>query len=95
MESGKSYIIDPRHFLKKINTLGCIPDNAILVTADAVGLYPSISHQAGLNALKEALDKRRLKRIPTDDLSRWQNLCYVTTFLKLIVTHSNKFQGRL
>ena len=53
--------------MEKRKTLGCIPDNAILVTADVVGLYPSIPHQAGLIALKEALDK---KKIPTDDLIR-------------------------
>ena len=53
--------------MEKRKTLGCIPDNAILVTADLVGLYPSIPHQAGLIALKEALDK---KKIPTDDLIR-------------------------
>ena len=68
MQNGKSYIKDSGDFLGKIKTLGCIPDNAILVTADVVGLYPSIPHQAGINALKEALDKRPLKKIPTDDL---------------------------
>ena len=39
-----------------------------MVTADGVGLYPSIPHQAGIIVLKEALDKRLLKKIPTDDL---------------------------
>ena len=67
MQSGKSYIKDSGHFLGKIKTLGCIPDNAILVTADVVGLYPSIPHQASLIALKETLDKRLLRKIPTDD----------------------------
>ena len=38
MQSGKSYIKDTGHFLEKIKSLGCIPDNAILVTADLVGL---------------------------------------------------------
>ena len=56
--------------MEKRKTLGCIPDNAILVTADVVGLYPSIPHQAGLIALKEALDKSLSKKIPTDDLIR-------------------------
>ena len=56
--------------MEKRKTLGCIPDNAILVTADVVGLYPSIPHQAGLAALKEALDKSLPKKIPTDDLTR-------------------------
>ena len=34
------------------------------------GLYPSIPHQAGLIALKEALDKSLSKKIPTDDLPK-------------------------
>ena len=65
MQSG---IKNSRHFLEKTKTLRRIPDNAILVTAGVVGLYPSIPHQAGLIALKKALDKRPLKKIPTDNL---------------------------
>ena len=38
------------------------------MTADVVGLYPSIPHEAGLNALKEALDNRENKTINTEDL---------------------------
>ena len=67
-QGGKSYIKDSGNFLGKIKALRCIPDNALLVTADVVGLYLSIPHQAGLIALKEALDKRLSKKIPTDDL---------------------------
>ena len=33
-----------------------------------VGLYPSIPHQAGLSALKEALENRSVKKIPTENL---------------------------
>ena len=43
-------------------------ENAILVTADVESLYPKISHQAGLKAPKEALEKRDIKKIPTEDL---------------------------
>ena len=32
------------------------------------GLYLNISHQAGLKALKEAFEKRDIKKIPTEDL---------------------------
>ena len=39
----------------------------ILVTADVVGLYPSIPHEAGLRDLREALEKQD-KYIPTEDL---------------------------
>ena len=44
------------------------PDNALLVTVDVVGLYPSITHEAGLWALKEMLDRREEKKISTEDL---------------------------
>ena len=38
------------------------------MTADVVGLYPSILHGVGLRALREALDKRDEKAIPTEEL---------------------------
>ena len=69
--------------MEKRKTLGCIPDNATLVTADVVELYPSIPHQAGLIALKEALDKSLSKKIPTDDLIR------MTEF---VLSNSDAFQ---
>ena len=46
--------------------MGNIPQDSILVTADVVGLYPSIPDNAGLEALKDALDFRQNKNIPTD-----------------------------
>ena len=58
MQNGKSYIRDSGHFLEKIKNISTLLGNAILVTADVVGLYPSISHQAGFSALKEALENR-------------------------------------
>ena len=39
-----------------------------MVTADVAGLYPSIPHEAGLNAVREALDNRENKHIPIDNL---------------------------
>ena len=51
MQSGWSYIKNSGGFLKKIKNVGNIPENAILVTADVVGLYPNILHNAGLKAL--------------------------------------------
>ena len=69
MQKGKSYLKESGYFFGKVKTLRCILDNAILVTADKVGLYPSILHQASLIALMEAFDKRFSKKIPTDDLT--------------------------
>ena len=68
MRKGWSYIKDSQDFINKSRKLEKILDNAILVTADVVGLYLSIPHNVGLRALKEALDKREQKKIPTEDL---------------------------
>ena len=38
--------------------IGNRPENSILVTADVAGLYHSITHELGLKALEEALEKR-------------------------------------
>ena len=70
MQNGLSYIRDSQHFLEKIKTIGSVPENAILVTADVVGLYPNIPHQAGLKTLKKALERRDIKKITTEDLVR-------------------------
>ena len=57
MQKGLSYIRDTQHILEKIKTIGSVPENAILVTADILGLYRNIPHQSGLKALKELLEK--------------------------------------
>ena len=62
--NGKKYIRDSGHFLEKIKDISTLSENAILVTADVVRLYPSIPYQAGLSALKEALENRSVKKIP-------------------------------
>ena len=51
MKAEKSHIKDTDDFLEKLKNLGNIPSNAILVTADVVGVYSSIPHDAGLQAL--------------------------------------------
>ena len=68
MREGLSYVKDSGDFMGKIKSVGCIPDGAFMVTADVVGLYPSIPHEGGLKLLKNRLNKRVEKVIPTDDL---------------------------
>ena len=63
MQKGLSYIRDSEHFLEKIKTIGSVPENAILVTADLLGLYPNIPHHKSLKAPKEALEKRDIIKI--------------------------------
>ena len=63
MQNGLSYIRNSQHFLEKIKTIGGVPENDILVTVDVVGLYSNIPNQAGLKALKEAFEKRDIRKI--------------------------------
>ena len=67
MQNGGSYIKNLNDFKSKIKKID-IPNDALLVTADAVELYPNIPHEASLSALREALDKRTRKEIPTENL---------------------------
>ena len=68
LRKGWSYIKDSQGYINKSLKLGKIPDNSFLVTADVVGLYPSIPHNDRLRALKEALEKREQKKISTEDI---------------------------
>ena len=68
MREGMSYSKDSNNFMHKIRDLKDIPNDALLVTADVVGLYPSILHEAGFQALKEVLECREDKKISTNDL---------------------------
>ena len=60
--------------MKKVTHLVQIPNGAILVRADVVGLYPSIPHKAGLEALRTRLNKRETFEIPTKDIVQMADL---------------------
>ena len=62
MQSGASCIKESNDFKSKIKNID-ITNDALLVTADVVGLYPSIPHEAGFSPLKEALDKKTREEI--------------------------------
>ena len=68
MKSGKSFLKDTNHFLQKLSKLGALPKDAILVTADVVGLYPNIPLDIGLKYLNERLNERQNNRTPTNIL---------------------------
>ena len=48
--------------------IGKVPEGSFPVTADVVGLYPSIPHKEGILALKSKLDEQTSSRIPTNDV---------------------------
>ena len=51
-----------------------IPNDSVLVTADIVGLYPSISLKIGLKALRNALENRNYEEIPTENLLKVEEI---------------------
>ena len=67
-KSFRSYIKDTNHFLQKIQSLGNIPEDAILCTIDVVALYPSIPHNEGLEVLRKGLHSRADQSVSTDSL---------------------------
>ena len=56
MQSGWSYIRDSGDFIDKMKRIGKVPEGSFLVTADVVGLYPSIPYRDGISALKSKLE---------------------------------------
>ena len=87
MQSGRSYIKDSGD-LNKIN-LGSLPENVILETTDLVNLYPSIPHEAGLQALEEALENRNHRQISTDKLVK-----VVQFILRITTSNLTMFSSR-
>ena len=67
-QAVKSYIKNTNNFLNKLLSLPKLPGNIILCTVDAVGLYPSISHEEGLPALSKRLDNRIESEISSDTI---------------------------
>ena len=58
--------------VKKINNLDSIPENAIFVTVDVMGLYPIILYELGFRALREVLDKTDEKATPKEELLKME-----------------------
>ena len=71
-----------------------ITDNSILITADVTVLYSSIPHDVRLKALREVLDKREQKKIPTEELVQMAEFVLRNNF-NLMVTLSSRSQKQL
>ena len=68
MQDSWSYMEDSSDFLKKVKNSGKNPEGTILVTADVIKLYPSISFEAGLEALRKRLNERDSPKVPTEKI---------------------------
>ena len=82
MQDSWSYIKDSGDFLKKIKNIGKIPEGAILVTADVIGLYLSISHGTGLEAFRKILNERDSPKVPTEDIVRMTEFVLKSNFFE-------------
>ena len=76
-----SYVKDTNDFLRKLDAIKYVPDNAYLVSLDVKSLYPSIPNPnaEGIKAVKDSFDKHTSKNVTTK----------VITFLALIIALTN------
>ena len=82
MQDSWSYIKDSGDFLKKIKNIGKIPKGVILVTADVTGLYPRMSHEAGLESVQKRLSERDSPKVPTEDIERMAGFVLKNNFFE-------------
>ena len=75
-----SYIKDTTHFLLKLRALTNLPPETMLATLDVTSLYTNIPHSEGIEACRTALNSRRIRQPPTDDLIH---------LIKLILTRNS------
>ena len=75
MGNGSSCIRDSGDFIDKMKWKEKIPEGSFLATADVVGLYTSIPHNEGIQALKQKLEEQPSTKIPTNDLVKLAEIC--------------------
>ena len=68
----------------KIKNISTIPKDSILVTADVVGLHPSIPHEAVLNGLEKVLNNRTNKKMSTEDLVKMAKFVLKNDYFEFI-----------
>ena len=62
VQTTQSFIKDTTHFLNKLEQLGQLPPNALLVTLDVSSVYTNIPHNEGITACRHFLDTRDRNR---------------------------------
>ena len=68
MEEQESYIQDTADFLRRLEGVQKLEDDEFMFTMDVVALYPSVPRDKTREAMRENLERRRVKKIPTEDL---------------------------
>ena len=68
VEKQKLYIQDTADFLRRLEGVKRLESDEFMFTMDIVALYPSIPREKTKEAMRENLELRTTKKIPTDDL---------------------------
>ena len=68
VEGQASYIQDTADFLRRMEGVKEVGNDEFMFTMDIVALYPSVPRAKTREAMRENLDKRKTKKIPTEDL---------------------------
>ena len=55
----RSYVKDTTDFIKKLEAIGTLPPNCLLVTLNVTSLYTNIPNKEGLDAAKRLLSRYR------------------------------------
>ena len=64
-----SYLQDTPDFLREIENINSgpkLPENVLLVGIDATGLFTNIPHEDRTRSMKEAIEERTDKTVPTE-----------------------------
>ena len=88
-----SYVKDTNDFLPKLKNYKKMPNNAVSVTADVSGLYPSIAYNQGLEVLKKQLDSFYKKSTPTEDLVKMAEFVLVNNNFEFNSNKKHQISG--
>ena len=69
--------------MQRLNQIGDIPENALLVSFDVVGLYPHIPHDQVVEIMRRFLDKREDESVSSESLCKLANIVLKHNYFEL------------
>ena len=67
------HILEDTRDLQRLNQIGDIPENALLVSFEVVGLYPHIPHDQGFEIMRRFIDKCENQSVSLESLCKLAN----------------------
>ena len=69
--------------MQRLNEIGEIPENALLVLFDVVCLYPHIPREEGVRIMRCFLDKRKDRLVSSESLCKLANIVLKHNYFQL------------